>query len=302
MNILVTGATGFLGSYLIKALLQKDHNIAIVKRSFSNLSRVGEILHAVKSFDVDLTSISEIVEQFNPHAVIHLATNYGKNGASTSEVFNDNIIFPLQIMENLQPGTYFINTDTYFNNNNSYKYSYLNSYCLSKKYFLETAQSYIASKQLVLINARLEHIYGPLDDPSKFTMNIIRQLYDNQSPIALTLGEQRRDFIYVDDVVSAYLNIIESLPSLSGNYSEFQIGTGDTCSIRHFVELSKELCASTSELLFGKLPYRENEILTSEANISSLVGLGWRPRVDLKEGIIRMVNQLDRQKVVVADE
>lgn len=296
MKVLMTGATGFLGSHLAKGLLRENHEVVIIKRSSSDIFRIEELLPSTVSYDVDRCSISDIMREQAPNVVIHTATNYGRSSEDGmfSRVFRDNVIFPMELLECLPSDSYFVNTDSYFNNGAFYPNDYLSSYRLSKKHFLETARHYAMHKGIYLINARLEHVYGPLDSLSKFTMYIIHKLIDNQSPIELTLGEQQRDFVFVEDVVSAYLTILRNFHELSHRYMEFQIGTGVTETIRHFVELSKKLTRSTSELQFGKLPYRENEILFSQADVQPLKNLGWKPRFSLAEGISAIIRQLNQ--------
>jgi nucleoside-diphosphate-sugar epimerase len=297
MKIIITGATGFFGSYLTKALLGMGYEVIILKRSFSNINRISEILSSVHSYDIDKVPLELVFKEHNIDMIIHAATDYGKANNNISHVIDSNVVYPLRLLELLaEHGTVFINTDTFFNNNNSSQYSYLNSYSLSKKYFIELAQTYIARNQLCLINARLEHLYGPLDDESKFTMQIIKKLMSNEPQIELTLGNQERDFIYVDDAVSAYLHIIKNISDYSNKVIDFQVGTGTTCSIKQLVELSKEITGSSSELLFGSIPQRDNEILFSQADNSKLKALGWDSKVDLKSGISNIVNQMNTNK------
>lgn len=297
MKLLITGATGFLGSYLTKSLLSKGYEIIILKRSFSNVFRIQNILHSIISYDIDKIPLETIFKEHNIDIVIHAATNYGKGNTRNSEVINANVVFPLKLLELLsENGKVFINTDTFFNNNNSHLYSYLNSYSTSKKYFIELAEKYIINKQLCLINATLEHLYGPYDDKSKFTMDIINKLIRNEPQIELTLGNQERDFIYVDDAVSAYNCIIENHSGFNHKVVNFQVGTGKTSTIKEFVELSKKIIGSSSELLFGRIPHREHEIYHSQADNQKLKSLGWNASIELESGIGYIVQQMNKEK------
>ena len=64
---------------------------------------------------------------------------------------------------------------------------------------------------MFFINMRLEHFYGPGDADSKFTAHVMNSCLRNVPELKLTLGEQRRDFFYIEDVVSAYLIILEKI-------------------------------------------------------------------------------------------
>ena len=108
----------------------------------------------------------------------------------------------------------------------------------------------------------------------------------------MTPGEQKRDFIYIDDVVSAFLLILDNCASKESGYFDYEIGTGDTISIRQFVELSKQLSGNThTKLNFGAVPYRENEAMETFVNTAAIRALGWEPGTSLVEGLSKMIVQ-----------
>lgn len=65
---------------------------------------------------------------------------------------------------------------------------------------------FLSNKQTKMINIKIEHMYGALDDENKFIYWLINKLKQNVEKIDLTSGVQKRDFIYIDDIVSAYEN------------------------------------------------------------------------------------------------
>ena len=127
-------------------------------------------------------------------------------------------------------------------------------------------------------------MYGPNDDKSKFTTSIFGSLKKNMPKIELTPGEQKRDFIYIDDVVGAYILLLNKR-NIGLQFSEYDIGSGKAVSIREFVELAKKISKSDTILIFGAKPYSHHEIMTSVANISPLTKLGWKPSIELPYGI-----------------
>jgi nucleoside-diphosphate-sugar epimerase len=90
-------------------------------------------------------------------------------------------------------------------------------------------------------NVVLEHFYGPGDDTSKFVTWVIRELLTNVDHIDLTLGEQKRDFIYIDDVVSAFIAIIENESRFKKGFHQFEVGTNNLIEIRQFVNTVKNM-------------------------------------------------------------
>ena len=298
-TILLTGATGFLGSNLAHRLVADGYKVLAFKRPSSKLDRLAPILSHVFLYDI---SEENLARPFKEHekidAVIHTATCYGKNGESLAEIFDANIAFPLRLLETacLFNTDIFINTDTFFSSN-KINYAYLDSYALSKKHFSEWGKIYAKRNFINFLNVRLEHMYGAGDAPAKFVSQIVHECMANVNEISLTLGEQKRDFVYIDDVTAAYIILIEKVPPKVESFQEYEIGSGKAIPIREFVETVHKLTNSSTKLHFGALPYRTNEIMNSEANVTQLNSLGWKHRISLSDGvknIIRFENDLKK--------
>lgn len=162
-----------------------------------------------------------------------------------------------------------------------------NHYSLFKSQFSEWLNYF--SSQIVTINLLLEHFYGPDDDDSKFVTAMIGKMKKNVPDIELTAGTQLRDFIFIDDVISAYRCVIGNISLFSG-FTDVPLGSGETVSIRNLVEIIKESSKSQTRLLFGSIPMRKTELLCSNADISILQNLGWTPKFSLNEGIKKTID------------
>jgi len=287
-TILLTGATGFLGSHLLEALLNKGHKVIVLKRSTSDCWRISHLLDQVVSYDVDLKPLELPFEQQPIDTVIHTACHYGRNGSDLNEIVETNLMFGLRLLDLslvYNTGT-FINTDTLLNKN-------LNVYSLSKGQFVEWLKQ--SSNNIRVINLKLEHMYGGKDDIAKLAPWVLSQLKADQSEIKLTKGEQSRDFIYIDDVVNAYLIILERLQDLT-DYNEFDVGTGELITVRHFIEELKkayevEFGISDTKLNFGIIPYREGEMMAVGLNNQPLIDLGWSVNTNLEDGLKKVVRE-----------
>ena len=95
MDILLTGATGFLGSHLLKALLQEGHIVTVVKRSTSDCRRIAGHLNKCRVYDIDRTSLKTIFSEKHLDAVIHCATQYGKGNIEADKIISSNGLFPV---------------------------------------------------------------------------------------------------------------------------------------------------------------------------------------------------------------
>ena len=295
MNILLTGATGYLGSHLAKVFVDNGHLVVALKRKTSSLRRLdADLQKKLFFYDIDTLNFALPFKNHGPFdAVVHASTCYGRGGESVGDIFEANIGFPLRLLEiaaSYKTGT-FLNTDTFFSRDAS-SYSYLNEYSLSKKQFAEWGRQYSSNRRIRFVNIRLEHLYGPGDNPSKFTTWLVEQCVRNVTSIELTPGEQLRDFIYIDDVTSAYTCLLQHVEELSKGFVELGLGTGKPIRLRDFVELVNRLSHSHTKLLFGALPYRDHEIMSSSANTHQLAAFGWRCNTELSQGIMSMINAL----------
>jgi nucleoside-diphosphate-sugar epimerase len=281
----MTGATGFLGSNLLRQLIKKKYGVIILKRSFSNIDRIKDLIKFVKSFNLDQVSIKDIFKKINIDIILHCATNYGRVDTDPFAVIDANLLLPLKLLETGKKNNikYFINTDTILDKR-------INYYTLSKSQFKDWLKMY--SEGLVCINLLLEHFYGPFDDKTKFISFILDKLLTNAAKIDLTEGRQKRDFIYIDDVVDAFIKVLENLNNLQFGIYNYEIGTNKSLEIRKVVELIKKISGNTiTRFNFGIIPYRKNEIMDSKADTEAIRNLGWKSKYSLIQGLVKTINK-----------
>ncbi len=143
----------------------------------------------------------------------------------------------------------------------------------------------------MVVNVRLEHFYGPSDSNTNFITYLAKQLLAQEPCISLTPGQQRRSFIYIDDVLAAYDIFVNA--ALPPGFREYTVASEELWPLKDVVELMKRLAGNTvTELRFGALPYRDGEYMESQIDLSALKPLGWRPRVSLEEGLKRVIGSL----------
>lgn len=296
MNILLTGATGFLGSHLLRAILDKtDYSIILLKRSFSDVFRISDLLSndRVIFYDIDKIDLETIFANNRIDTIIHCATNYGRKVNSCFNVLETNLMLPIKLLDlAVEYGvSNFINTDSYFNKENM-AYSHLLNYSLSKKSLLLWLKYF--SNKIKIVNVVLEHIFGENDNKDKFVYQMLDQIAINKVKVVdLTFGDQKRDFIYVEDVVNAYIKIIDYMNNHSFRYRSFDIGTGVAVSVKDFVKAIKDISNSNTVLNFGALSYRDDEIMCSKADIIDLKDIGWAPKYSYKKALTKMLEEFN---------
>ena len=281
-TILLSGSTGFLGSHLLRKLLEKKYKVVILKRSFSKTLRIKKYLKHVTTYNIDNLSLEKIFIENKIDIVLHLACNYGKNDQDDSDLIETNMLFGIKILKYAEcyGAKLFINLDTLLPKN-------LGKYALSKSFFRDWLYQY--SGELKIVNLRVEYIYGPNDSLEKLIPFVIKNINDREPTINLTSGKQKRDFIYVDDVIDAVCFILFKFENFE-IFNEFEIGTGKSTSIRKMLkmlvnEFEKRFGVTNTSLNFGKVPGRKNEPMEIQACTQKINDLGWKPQIELADGL-----------------
>jgi nucleoside-diphosphate-sugar epimerase len=121
---------------------------------------------------------------------------------------------------------------------------------------------------------------------------IIRELLSDQLTVDLTEGKQKRDFIHINDVVSAFLALINNVEKLENGFHHYEVGSGNSIAISEFIMLAKRLTGNIkTKFNFGAVPYRKNEVMDTKANIEKLLAIGWRPEYTLENGLIETIKK-----------
>jgi CDP-paratose synthetase len=287
-NILITGASGFLGSALALHFSSDGHKVTVLARPTSSMGRLGGRDASVNIVRAEGDrAVNDAVCEADADLVIHTACSYGRENESPLAIFDANLRLGMQLIQaalRLERHVTFINTGTVLDRS-------VNDYALSKVQFAEWGRHLAARlpERMTFVNVLLQHMYGPGDDSSKFTTWIVQRCPENNSHIRLTPGGQRRDFIYIDDVVSAFAALARQALAGQATSIDVEIGSGEAPTIREFVVLAHRLATSSARLDFGAVPYRTNEAMLYRADLTRMRSIGWAPRVPLAEGLRRTI-------------
>ncbi len=282
-HLLITGGTGFLGGHLCRHLVSLDYHLHVLVRPSSDKSELKKLAKSIRFFEEhEITTFLE-ESSIKLDGIIHTATDYGRHG-DKELVFNVNHRLPKTLLELAiaKKIPSFINIDSF--SSLIEDYPYLPHYHASKRAFLKDAKQRIQTNyEGSFSTLRLHHLYGTEDDDRKFIPFIIRSLIAKEEEIDLTAGIQKRDFVFVSDVVDAIEKVLTIRPS---GEQEFEVGTGQCHSIREFVVSAKKLAENkNTQLNFGALETRANELMEAVADNAKLIDLGWKPKFPLEKGI-----------------
>ncbi|NYS59721.1 NAD-dependent epimerase/dehydratase family protein [Vreelandella salicampi] len=295
-HILLTGATGFLGSHLLESLIYNGYQVTILKRSTSDTWRISHLLNKIKTHNIDKERIEEIFKNNDINLIIHLATFYKKNDEINffEDMIDVNIKLPSLLLEHgIRFGIKgFINTGTFFeyddstvpiSEKNSNKPS--NYYARTKISFESILHTY--NNLINIVTLKIFSPYGPKDN--KKIIPYILESAIKKTPLKLSAGLQKLDFIYCDDVVNAYIKTIEYIVKKEKINETFNIGSGLPISIRELISIIEEKSGMNIEKEWGNST--SNSFLITFADIAKAKEqLNWHPKVSIKEGITKTMS------------
>ena len=292
-TVLLSGATGFLGSHLLEALLINGYRVVILKRSTSDTWRIEHLLEQCTSYDVDQIPLEEIFKLYQIDYIIHLATFYKKAhlAPDIDLMFDANVTFPTKLLDlAVAHGTKsFINTGTFFEYDPSIlpiseanTIKTFNLYAKSKLAFEQILKSYADEGKIKASTLKIFSPYGPKDDANKLVPFIVSKAIKNE-PFNLSEGFQKLDFIYAGDIAQAFLKILLRIDTFSA-YESFNIGSGNTYSVREVVSILEELMGVALQKTWGPPSTVDNPIVIA-SRAKAKERLDWEPKISLRSGL-----------------
>lgn len=278
MNILVLGATGYLGGNIVHRLAQDGHTQICVVRGTSDTSRIEGIQNVVFVSN-DLSEVEVVFKYSHIDWVINSVCTYKTNNTLYGDMLASNILFPLGVLNiavkyNIKN---FITIGTSLPEE-------LNMYSFTKHKYGEFGKFLCNKDDINFADLKLEMFYGGMFEPeNRFVSSCASKLRNNE-PVSLTEGKQRRDLVRVEDVVEIISKLITS--NYLNHYMSLPIGSGENHSIIEILEFMKKEMNSDSELQFGVIPCREGEPDTL-ADISWYRDIGYNLMYSFFDGLKR---------------
>jgi UDP-glucose 4-epimerase len=318
MRAIVTGGAGFIGSTLVDRLLAEGHSVDVVDNlstgSLSNLtdarSTAGRNL-TIHNLDVRSAEVVDLMAQRRPEVVFHLAAQADVRVSVAEPVFDAdvNVLGSLRVLEGARQagssrvvfaasgGTLYGDPDPAdLPVSESHVHRPLSPYGVSKKAVIDYLVAYRELHSLEFSALALANVYGPRQDPhgeAGVVAIFAERLLRGQPVTIFGDGEQTRDFVYVDDVVDAFVR-----GSTKGGGLVCNIGTGNETSVN---DLYEEMVKQAGlQATATHAPMRAGEVMRSSLNPGRAgIHLGWKPWTTLADGTAAVLDFIRRR---LADE
>ncbi len=289
MRILVTGATGYVGRWLIPALKKAGHDICSLVRTSTEIACLEELEIPVIRDD-GVSDLMPAMEEFEPFdGIIHLASLFLASHKSEDifPLLTSNVTFPTRLIDAAVRSDvrWFVNTGTTWQHYEGRDYSPVNLYAATKQAFESVAQYYVEAHGLRFVTLALGDTYGPGDTRSKL-LNLWCQIAKTGTPLNMSIGLQKIDLIYITDVVSAFELTVKKFESINGlekGMPTFRVSSGACLSLRDLACLFEEVTGATLPIQWGARAQRPREVLVPWNEGPSVPD--WQPKVSLREGL-----------------
>jgi CDP-glucose 4,6-dehydratase len=306
----VTGAYGMLGSWLVRALLERGDRVVVLKRDRavgSALEREGleEACHVVHGDVADEALMARVVVEEAVDTVFHLAaqTIVGSANTAPASTYHSNIRGTWAVLEAARLGgtrrvvvaasdkAYGIHDTLPYTEDMALRPTY--PYDVSKAATDLIARSYWHTFGLPVATTRFANIYGGGDlNHSRLIPELVASVIEGRPPQIRSDGTPERDFLYVEDAVAAYVAIADALDrdgdGESARGEAFNAGGGRPVSVREIVDTLGRVAGAPLDVTYDPRNATPGEIPRQYVDITKIRRVcGWRPRVDLEEGLRR---------------
>lgn len=292
---LVTGAGGFVGANLVRALVEKGYDVHACVRPEGDRWRLIDIVHAITVSPLEMTdteAIKKTVHMVQPEYVFHLAHYGGNRGQNESATIRRVIVDGTAALYEAcgdVPGlTAIVATGS------SSEYGAKNEpmredmrlepnteYGLAKAWATLYGQHMAREQGLPVTTLRFFSIYGPYEAQTRLIPAVILALLKGEQP-QLSNGDAVRDFVFVTDAVDALLAAV--LKSHPGEI--FNIGTGVQTTLKDTVEYIAEIIGVPTPLSWGSMEQQSFDTATWRANMAHTEAiLGWKAETNLHDGL-----------------
>lgn len=310
MNILVTGAAGFIGYHVCRALLAQGHRVTGVdnlnryydpglkKARLAGLRREG--LSFRKADICDLKKMRAIFRRGGFSRVVHLAAQAGvRYSLEAPFVYqrsnNEGLLVILELCREFGTGHLLLaSSSSVYGNNDHVPFSEtdrvdnpVSLYAATKRANELAASVYTGLFRLPVSALRFFTVYGPWGRPDMALFKFTRAILAGEPIDVYNEGKLVRNFTYIDDIVDGVLRVLDRPPADPSRLELYNIGNNRAETLLDFISVLEEVLGKKAEKRL--LPMQPGDVLQTVADIEKIGKLGYTPHTNIREGITRFV-------------
>ncbi len=308
-KVLVTGAAGFIGFHLSKALLENGYDVV----GFDNLNDYYEVglknarldllakygsFRFIKGDLADKAAVDSVFADFRPQIVVNLAAQAGVRYSidNPAAYIDSNIIGFFNILEACRhyPVAHLLyaSSSSVYGNQQKTPFSVednvdnpISLYAATKKSNELFAFTYSHLYGIPATGLRFFTVYGPYGRPDMAYFSFTKKIYAGETIKVFNNGDMLRDFTYIDDIVNGILNILPSPPTGNGApHKLYNIGNNKPVKLMHFIQTIENIIGKTADKEF--LPMQPGDVYQTYADVDGLIAdFDFKPSTTIEEGL-----------------
>jgi nucleoside-diphosphate-sugar epimerase len=290
-KVVVTGATGFIGSKLCKKLVNENFEVHIISRFSSTYENLSNIKDNINIFEYNnkICDLINFFKSISPDIVYHLAafTNHNHKSKDINKLINSNIRFGTHVLEAMYKSntSKLINTGTYWQHYKNENYNPVNLYAATKQAFEDIIKYYVNAMDFNVITLKLFDTYSEEDNRDKL-IKLLGKFSQEKKKLKMSPGAQKIDLVHVDDIVDAFITAYKLIKKKEIEHKKYAVSSGKKITLKDLVKLYKKVTAKEVLIEWGGKPYREREVMEPWDNYELLPG--WEPKISLEDGLSRI--------------
>lgn len=294
MKILVTGATGFIGQNLATKLIEANHEVYALVRKNSDTACINRQVK-LHMYDKNMANLIDFFKKEKFDGIIHLASLFlaSHSPDDIGKLITSNIQFGTELLEVARSSnvTWFLNTGTFWQNYENESYNPVNFYAATKEAFETMAKFYTQTSDLVFTTIKLNDTFGINDTRAK-VFNLWTKIAASGERLEMSAGEQIIDISYIDDVISAYMQLVKCLEENATIHKNktYVVTNEEKLMLKDLAKVFEKATDSKLNIGWGGRDYRYREVMSPYSLGETIPG--WKQQYTLEEAIRKTVKDL----------
>lgn len=290
LKLLVTGATGFVGTNFIQTLHFK-YDITAIVRPTSNVEKIKDYCK-IYAYERNIEELIEYCNKQKFDGIIHLATLWTAQHSikDISPLIDNNITFGIEVLEACKRTCvpFFINTSSFGLYCNSLEYRPSSLYAATKKAFEDIISYYSLTSSTTFSHILIYNTYGP-NDNAKRLFALLTQIAQTGEELKMSDGTQIVDITHISDIISAFDCLIQQISNspIECKNKIYSLKNPHRQTLKEVVQIFEEVYEKKLNIIWGGRESRELEIIIPWEGGERLPN--WQPKISLQDGIARFI-------------